>query len=47
MSIEGVFHVVCHDCPTESLRYTESDAENTAAAHTDSTDHHVSVGRLE
>ena len=47
MSIEGVFHVVCHDCVVESLRYTEGDAENVAAAHASSTDHRVSVGQLE
>ena len=47
MSIEGVFHVVCHDCVVESLRYTGSDAANVAAAHAESTDHSVSVGQLE
>ena len=42
-----LFHVVCRECPTESLRDSRREAETVADDHTASTDHDVAVGRVE
>lgn len=46
MTNEAVYHVVCHDCVVESVRYSEAEAADAAAAHAEATDHDVSVGRI-
>ncbi|QLG27223.1 hypothetical protein HUG10_06555 [Halorarum halophilum] len=42
-----VFHVVCRECPTESLRQSAAEAETLATAHASDTDHSVAVERIE
>jgi len=42
-----LYHVVCRDCPTESLRHTEDGAAHVADGHAASTDHDVVFGRVE
>ncbi|QLG62168.1 hypothetical protein [Halorarum salinum] len=42
-----VYHVVCRECPTESLRDSSNAAEDLATTHAADTDHSVAVGRIE
>ncbi|WP_313694899.1 hypothetical protein [Halorarum halobium] len=41
-----VYHVVCRECRTESLRRSETDAEDVATAHAADTDHSVAVQQV-
>ncbi|QCC47457.1 hypothetical protein [Halobellus limi] len=43
---EYVYHVVCHDCPTESVDARASDAEERLDEHRISTGHDIEVARL-
>ncbi|MFC7137202.1 hypothetical protein [Halobaculum litoreum] len=42
----SLFHVVCRDCRTESLRPTEEEAARVADDHAERADHAVAVGRV-
>ena len=41
-----LYHVVCRDCATESLRQSEADAARVADDHAETADHDVAVGRV-
>ncbi len=43
---DQLYHVVCRDCPTESLRPSKEAAVEAATDHADDADHDVSVGRV-
>ncbi|WP_049988011.1 hypothetical protein [Halobellus rufus] len=43
---EYLYHVVCHDCPTESLSEDATEAEAQGDEHRTSTGHHVEVAEL-
>ncbi len=42
----GVYHVVCHDCPTEFLVTDGSEAEQRLAEHRSATEHNVEMAAL-
>jgi hypothetical protein len=41
-----VYHIVCHDCPTEFISRSESDAERHLSEHRASTGHNVEYADL-
>ncbi|WP_336025506.1 hypothetical protein [Halobellus salinisoli] len=41
-----LYHVVCHDCPTESISSGESEAEARLDEHRASTGHNVELAAL-
>ncbi|MFC7068917.1 hypothetical protein [Halobaculum lipolyticum] len=41
-----LYHVVCRDCATESLRRSEEDAARVADDHAETADHEVAVARV-
>lgn len=43
---DQMYHVVCRDCPTESLRPSKEAAVEVATDHAAAADHDVSVGRV-
>jgi hypothetical protein len=43
---EYLYHVVCHDCPTESVSERASDAEERLDEHRSSTGHNIEVAQL-
>ncbi|UIO99089.1 hypothetical protein Hbl1158_11165 [Halobaculum sp. CBA1158] len=44
---DQLFHVVCRNCPTESLRSSADSAAAIADGHAARADHEVAVGRVE
>jgi hypothetical protein len=40
------YHIVCHDCPTEFVSRSESDAERHFSEHRSSTGHNVEYADL-
>ncbi|RLM87863.1 hypothetical protein D3D02_14170 [Halobellus sp. Atlit-38R] len=43
---DRVYHVVCHDCPTEHLTERAAEAEKLFSEHRSVTDHDVDVAAL-
>ncbi|MFC7096309.1 hypothetical protein [Halobaculum marinum] len=43
---QELYHVVCRDCTTESLRPTREAAAAVADDHAETVDHEVAVGRV-
>ncbi|MGQ4557020.1 hypothetical protein [Halobellus sp. GM3] len=42
----SMYHVVCHDCPTESVSQSEPDAERRSTEHRSTTGHNVEYAAL-
>ena len=46
----GIYHIVCHDCPTEFLATEDSEAEQRLTEHRSATGHNVdfaAIGRVD
>ena len=43
---DDVYHIVCHDCPTELLSHGEAEAERQLSKHRSSTGHNVEYAAL-
>ena len=41
-----VYHIVCHDCPTEFVSRGESKAQEQVSEHKSATDHRVEFAAL-
>jgi hypothetical protein len=42
-----VYHIVCHDCPTEFVSQGESKAQKQLSEHESETNHHVEFAALD